>query len=198
MYEDGSVYSLYTNKILKPTDTLGYYQYTLYINGEVQRYKAHKLVALLFLDPPDSPDKNIINHIDGNKHNNHFSNLEWCTYYHNNKHARDMGLNNVSLSNSNRWKNDEFRKRTSANISKGILLKESTKGKNNGRFRYEITDSDGNEISRTELSKILNLSQSHTDLLIRKCANGENIDYFNQLGININDNKEKVNRLSKA
>ena len=79
-----------------------------------------------------------------------------------------------------------------------IILSETSKGKNNGRFRYEITDSNGNEMTRTELAENLNLSQSYTDALIKRCANGEGIDCFNQLGISVNDNKEKVNRLSKV
>ena len=35
---------------------------------------------------------NIINHIDGDKQNNHHSNLEWCTHLHNIRHAIKSGL----------------------------------------------------------------------------------------------------------
>ena len=44
--------------------------------------------------------------------------LEWCTVYHNNKHARDNGFNNISKSNSDRWKDEKFKEATSKNISK--------------------------------------------------------------------------------
>ena len=33
-----------------------------------------------------------INHIDGNKQNNHYSNLEWCTSAENKQHAVRIGL----------------------------------------------------------------------------------------------------------
>lgn len=54
----------------------------------------HQLVAELFVDNP-KPDKyNIINHIDGNKSNNCFYNLEWCNHSMNQEHAHLIGLYN--------------------------------------------------------------------------------------------------------
>jgi thymidylate synthase len=47
------------------------------------------LVDTYFVKNTD-PDKNIIvNHIDNNSLNNHYSNLEWCTYSHNTQHSYD-------------------------------------------------------------------------------------------------------------
>lgn len=42
-----------------------------------KHFQIHRLVAECFL--PIVSDKNLINHIDSNKKNNHYSNLEWCT-----------------------------------------------------------------------------------------------------------------------
>lgn len=53
-------------------------------------YKIHRLVAEYFIENPDNLQ--VVNHIDGNKQNNHISNLEWCTYSDNNYHAYRTGL----------------------------------------------------------------------------------------------------------
>ena len=54
-------------------------------------FKGHRLVAEYFIDNPN--DYPIVNHIDGDKANNHIENLEWCTYSQNNIHAYKNGLN---------------------------------------------------------------------------------------------------------
>jgi hypothetical protein len=51
----------------------------------------HRLVAMAFLPAPDETRKHI-NHKDGRRRNNHFSNLEWVTPAENSRHAADHGL----------------------------------------------------------------------------------------------------------
>ena len=170
VYDDGRIYSTVSQKWLKPSIERGYAKCTLSVNKVAEKWSVHRLVATLFIPNPDSLPQ--VNHIDGNKLNNHYSNLEWCTAYHNNKHARDTKLTDVSKSNRERWNDDDWRKRTSESISKGQLNNGCHSWKNNGRWRYQIVYC-GHEISRKELSKILGIAQSTTDRLIFNVANGK-------------------------
>jgi hypothetical protein len=65
----------------------------------------HRLVGLHFIPNPDGKPK--INHKDGNKLNNHYLNLEWCTQLENIHHAHRTGL--VRKSNINPAKKDEIK-----------------------------------------------------------------------------------------
>jgi hypothetical protein len=63
----------------------GYYQVSLCKNGVVKMFSIHRLVAFNFL--PLIEGKFIVNHKDGVKTNNNFTNLEWVTYSENIKHS---------------------------------------------------------------------------------------------------------------
>lgn len=56
-----------------------------------KNYKAHQLVAKVFL--PNPYNKLIVNHKDGNKFNAKLDNLEWNTHKENSEHAYSTGLN---------------------------------------------------------------------------------------------------------
>ena len=89
--EDGKIWSNKTNKyIAQRIGSKGYYLVNLSINGKCKTYQVHRLVAEAFIPNPENYP--VINHKDGNKHNNHFENLEWCTYQHNAQHAVENGL----------------------------------------------------------------------------------------------------------
>ena len=69
----------------------GYLQVGLHKQNQMTLFYVHRLVAEMFI--PSIEGKPQVNHIDGNKLNNHASNLEWCTVAENNQHSYDMGLN---------------------------------------------------------------------------------------------------------
>lgn len=52
--------------------------------------RVHTLVATYFKEKPTNAE--CVNHLDGNRLNNHHSNLEWCTLSENIKHAVRTGL----------------------------------------------------------------------------------------------------------
>jgi hypothetical protein len=78
-------------RILKPAkDGKGYFRVALAKGRTLKTYKVHRLVAKSFIDNPENKPQ--VNHIDGNKTNNHYSNLEWCTNQENAIHAAKNGL----------------------------------------------------------------------------------------------------------
>jgi hypothetical protein len=100
VFENGDVYSTLNRKVakLKPgTKPAGYRFVRLSVTNRTEKYEMiHRLVAKTFIPNPMGYDE--VNHIDGDKNNNHVSNLEWCTSKMNHMHARVSGLikNNVS------------------------------------------------------------------------------------------------------
>jgi hypothetical protein len=85
--EDGRIRNATTMCELKPRpDRNGY----LDVGLNRVRKRVHRLVAETFILHDVS--KNVVNHKDGNKLNNHIDNLEWCTSQINNQHAYDTGL----------------------------------------------------------------------------------------------------------
>lgn len=56
-----------------------------------REFYVHRLVAANFIRPLRPKEE--VNHIDGNKENNHISNLEICTRVENQAHAYHMGIN---------------------------------------------------------------------------------------------------------
>lgn len=54
--------------------------------------RLHVLMALVFIPNTDYVRYPIVNHLDGDKYNWNYTNLEWCDYGHNNQHAFETGL----------------------------------------------------------------------------------------------------------
>lgn len=101
--ESGNVYATRYKepKIISPFFSKGrngenkYKRVSLSKHGIRKKYFVHRLVAETYCD--GHREGLIVNHKDGNKTNNHFSNLEWVTYSENNIHALENGLASGSL-----------------------------------------------------------------------------------------------------
>ena len=71
----------------------GYLHITLPKNNSKKTFRISRLVAQAFIKNPKK--KPCVNHKDAVKANNFVTNLEWCTYSENNKHAWANNLNSA-------------------------------------------------------------------------------------------------------
>lgn len=80
MTPHGDVVSIHTGKILRPAPRSpgGYLAVSLWEHGEGKTWFVHQIVALTFHGPRPSPTHHAAHH-DGNKLNNHHSNVLWKT-----------------------------------------------------------------------------------------------------------------------
>lgn len=92
-YRGKKVTRHYPELIMQPDISGDYAQAMLYtLDGKSVSVQVHRMVAFSFIynDQPDL--RKFVNHIDGNKQNNHVENLEWCTASENQQHAVRTGL----------------------------------------------------------------------------------------------------------
>jgi hypothetical protein len=82
----GGHYRYRNAKYVKFTaSNMGYFQVGLCKDGLTKRKTVHRLVAEAFIPNPDNLPE--VNHIDGDKKNNHYTNLEWSTRTKNALHS---------------------------------------------------------------------------------------------------------------
>lgn len=84
---------LSNGKAMSPSMKNGYPRVVLRKDGRGISKYIHRLVAEAFIDNPFG--KREVNHIDGDKRNNHASNLEWVTAKENVRHSIEFLGNNI-------------------------------------------------------------------------------------------------------
>ena len=125
----------------------GYHSVSLCVECRKHDFYIHRLVASIFI--PNIENKNEVNHIDGNKSNNHVENLEWVTSKENVRHAFDKKLID----------NGTIERRKHCVISAQKITKEQV---------IEFRKLRKHGASYDELSKKFGLSKSYCKLLVNE------------------------------
>lgn len=176
---DGIVINNITGQILSQRKATNGYMRVNLRHGNVRYEKpktraVHRLVAEAFL--PLITGKDYVNHIDGDKHNNNVSNLEWCTPKENIEHALKHGLMNPDYvymsrlsheSNRRAHQTSEYRRRmqrinADAGLTKPVLQIDSKSGQIINRFQ-----------NCYEAARFLFGESRYKDRLISRCARGK-------------------------
>ncbi len=117
-------------RILKPAVSSGWYFTIVLNNGDKLKKKTtriHRLVATAFIK--NELNKPCVNHIDNNPLNNNVSNLEWCTFKENIKHASKQGR-------MNRGENNGFSKLTEKQV---LEIRSSNLSAKELSLRYKLS-----------------------------------------------------------
>ncbi len=139
--------------VLRPAkDQKGYLRVGIMINGKLSTRKVHRLVATAFVPNPENKPQ--VNHKDGDKLNNHYTNLEWTTNKENANHAIKKGLFCFSAG----WNKGISNTKLS---EKEVIEIREHRDKNNYTFKklaemYNISESNISRIiNKTSWTKIL-------------------------------------------
>ena len=150
----GRVIGCARNKELKTRlNEDGYLMVTL---GDMQHRSAkfvHLIVAELFVENDDPINKVEVNHIDTDRQNPKFYNLEWCTHYDNVQHSVKLGNYAKPYykgENNPNYGNDTLKRKYAENPELSKKNNSRPKGQNGRAVRIAMYDINMNEIKRFE------------------------------------------------
>lgn len=90
VHRDGETHArYYRERLMSLSIRTRYPSVSISRDGRLESFLVHRLVAEAFIPNPEN--KPYVNHIDGDTHNNHVSNLEWVTQSENINHAIKIG-----------------------------------------------------------------------------------------------------------
>lgn len=149
----------------------GYYYCTLLLQPYYwRRIAVHRLVALTYLPEP-GPNQIWVNHKDGNKTNNHYTNLEWTTISENIQHSYDVLKRKVKTGK------DHWNYGVKMSKKRRMLMSEAKKGDKHPKFSgyyYVYFKRYG---SAAEASKKTGINAKQ---IYRKCKFGSDINFYFQ------------------
>lgn len=124
IYPDGKIQNEKTKRFLKPqSNGYGYLKLGLTLKGVQTQIYIHRMVCSAYNSLSEFVGAQV-NHKDGDKTNNHYSNLEWVTNSENQIHAHRIGLKK----NGNELWNGKFSKHDIENMkvlaNQGMLRKD--------------------------------------------------------------------------
>ncbi len=95
IYDSGELFSIGLGKFaIGSLDSKGYLRFRLRGSHRLEE-RIHRLVALAFVDGYSDREFHV-NHIDENKQNNGYLNLEWCTPQYNYSYGTDLSRRDSS------------------------------------------------------------------------------------------------------
>lgn len=127
----GRVRSLYNRykmcEFKKPyTRKDGYVVANLIKDGKQTTFYLHRLVANHFIENDDI-NMTEINHIDGDKQNNHVDNLEWCTSQQNIIHSYKSNLSKIGFNRTSSKLTEEMVFKIPSLLKDGYSIKQISK-----------------------------------------------------------------------
>ena len=151
----GDVLNVRTGTMREQSISNGYCRIPMYHNKKPYTFAIHRMVALAFIKNPNPINKPCVNHLDGNKLNNVYWNLEWASDTENSQHAVDTGLMKITKRRVGQYDLDEnlikiFESQAAAAIETGLKrqsINRVCKGgrKSTGGFIFKNMDIDVNE-----------------------------------------------------